>query len=142
MEGRSPMYLLFGLIIGIFAGLFYSFIVQPARYYDAAPHAMNDEFKDQYRYMAALSYNATGDLGRARSRFILLQDADTAGALDNQAQKLLGSGGSAQDAQALANLASILRKEAQPEAPAEQPAEGESNPLIVPTATLIPGVSP
>ena len=76
-----------------------------------------------------------------RSRFILLQDADTAGALDNQAQKLLGSGGSAQDAQMLANLASILRREAPPEAQ-EQPAEAESNPLITATATLIPGVSP
>jgi len=141
MEGRSPMYLLFGLIIGVFVGLFYSFFVQPARYFDAAPHAMNDEFKDQYRYMIALSYNATGDLGRARSRFVLLQDADTAGALDNQAQKLLGSGGSAQDAQMLANLASILRREAPSEAQ-EQPEEGESNPLITPTATLIPGVSP
>lgn len=142
MENRSPMYMVFGLLIGFAIGLFYALFIMPATYVNASPVALEEDFKDQYRMMAARAYEATGDFGRLQSRLALLQDADPASALDNQAQKILTTGGLPDDAQMLANMARLLRAQGGvPEVPLDMPPTPD-NPMFQVTATLIPGINP
>ena len=142
MENRSPMYMVFGLALGFAIGFFYALFVMPAAYVNSSPAALEDGFKDQYRMMAVKAYDATGDFGRVQSRLALLQDADPAAALDNQAQKILSTGGLPSEAQMLANMARLLRSQgAAPELPQEIPPT-PYNPMFQVTATLIPGANP
>jgi hypothetical protein len=66
-EKRGPWYLLTGLGIGIAIGVWVGWSIAPVQYADTLPATLRSDFKDQYRYMIAASYSATGNLERARA---------------------------------------------------------------------------
>ena len=71
---RIPWYLIGGLLLGIILGLVYSWLISPIEYVDAAPSALRADFKDQYRALVALAYQADGNLGLAGARLEALGD--------------------------------------------------------------------
>ena len=137
-EERGSWYLLTGLIIGIVLGLLYSWLISPIEYTNTTPNTLRTDFKDTYRLTVALSYQATGDLARAQARLNLFGDDDSALALAEQAQRHRAEGGTAEEAQALAELAAALGQ-APPPVTASPVATGtEAPPTVTPTLTLSP----
>lgn len=107
---RGSWYLLTGIVIGIVLGLFYAWKIQPAQYINAAPDALSQEFKDQYRIMIAKAYLANGDPVRAKARLELLGSGDLFQALSEQAQRTLAQNNQSEEARALGILAIELGK--------------------------------
>ena len=107
-RGKGPWYLLTGLMIGLAIGLLYAWLLDPVEYSNASPQALKPDYKDDYRGMIALSYQANGDLGRSLGRLALLKDEDMPQALNVQAQRILARNGDQDQARALAELAVAL----------------------------------
>jgi hypothetical protein len=111
-RGRGPWYLIFGLALGLAAGLLIAWVISPVRYVENGPNSLKGEFKDQYRAMIALAFQANGDLGRAQARLDLLEDANSAQRLASQAQQVLAedgnSGAVGEQVRAMALLAAAL----------------------------------
>jgi hypothetical protein len=105
---RLPWDILLALLAGLGLGLVYSWVISPARVTDAEPLALRADFKDHYRSAIAAAYAATGNLPRAQARLSLLGDADPIEALNAQAQRMLASGQSIEEADQAAGLASAL----------------------------------
>ena len=105
---RIPWAALLALLAGVGLGLVYSWVISPLRVVDAEPVALRADFKDQYRSAIAAAYAATGDLTRAQARLTLLQDGDPIEALNAQAQRMLASSESFEEADQVAALASAL----------------------------------
>jgi hypothetical protein len=108
--GRSPFYLLTGLVIGIVLGVLYSWLWIPAEALEAHPADLRDDFKDAYRELIARAYTSNSDLGRAEARLALLGDSDPARELAVQAQLSLGQEGASDAARALGILAAHLQE--------------------------------
>jgi len=105
---RLPWHIILALLVGFGTGLVYSWIIAPRGVTDAAPALLRADFKDNYRAAIAASYAATGHLPRAKARLLLLEDPDSAEALNAQAQRMLASGDSAGQADQVAALALAL----------------------------------
>jgi hypothetical protein len=105
---KPPLYLITGVVIGLFLGLIVAWIVWPPRVDAVAPNSLAAEYRDQYRLMTALAYASSGDLGRAQARLALLGDNDPVRALTTQAQAALVNSATQREARALAGLASDL----------------------------------
>lgn len=100
--------LILGLVLGFALGLAYTWLVNPVLYLSTTPASLGPDAKDTYRVTIAESYAATGNLDRAHSRLVLLEDPNPGYALGAQAQRSLG-GGFPAEAQALAQLASDIQ---------------------------------
>ena len=110
-ESRGSWYLLTGLIIGIFLGIFYSRNILPVSYIDTSPDSLRREDKDRLQILIASAYLSNGDLVRARARLELLGDQDISRTLTEQAQRTLAEDGASSEAQALGLLALALGEE-------------------------------
>ncbi|MFN2147878.1 MAG: hypothetical protein ACK2T2_05760 [Anaerolineales bacterium] len=108
MRGRGVLLLLIGLLIGLVAGLYYSWVVNPVEYVDSAPSSLRQNFKDDYLALIASAYAHTGDLQRTRARLASLQLDDPASALSRLAQSRLAEGRPESEVLALAQLAAVL----------------------------------
>jgi hypothetical protein len=95
------------LLLGVGAGLAYSWIISPLRLTDAPPALLRSDFKDQFRFVIAASYAATGNLPRAQARLTVLGDEDPVESLNAQAQRAI-AGGQFVQADQLAALALAL----------------------------------
>ncbi|GAP08157.1 hypothetical protein ATHL_03058, partial [Anaerolinea thermolimosa] len=135
-ERRGHWYLLTGLVLGLVLGLLVSLVLSPVRYVDAEPAALAERYKNEFRQWVALAYQADGNLPRARERLNLLQDADPRQALAAQAQRVLGEGGSPDEARALAALAAALSGVEQ--VAVSTPASGDQPTLPPNPATELP----
>ncbi len=114
MKERSfPWYIVTGLIVGVVIGLIYSMWIAPIKYYNTSPAGLSEEYKQQYRNLIALAYEADGDLARAEARLRLLNDPDPIQALAAQSQSLQASGQYLKESQALAILTAALFQKAQ-----------------------------
>lgn len=105
---RIPWTVLLALLAGLGLGLVYSWMISPLRVVDADPVALRADFKDAYRSAIAAAYAATGNMTRAQARLALLGDSNSIEALNAQAQRMLASGESFQQADQLAALALAL----------------------------------
>jgi hypothetical protein len=105
---RLPWDVLLALLAGLGLGLVYSWMISPLRVVDAKPTALRTDFKDAYRSAIAAAYAATGNIIRAQARLTLLEDANSVEALNAQAQRMLASSDSFQQADQLAALALAL----------------------------------
>jgi hypothetical protein len=127
------------LLAGLGLGLVYSWIISPARVTDSEPLALRADFKDHYRSAIAAAYAATGNLPRAEARLSLLADADPIEALNAQAQRMLASGQSFEQAEQVAALASALEQGIPFEFTSTPVAETTNS--IISTSTLLPDPS-
>ena len=109
-EKRGHWYLLTGFLLGAALGLVYAWMISPVRYVDTSPSALSDAYKDQYRLMIAMAYQADFDLGRAQERLKLVDTANPASELAAQAQRMQASNASPQAVRALALLAYSIGK--------------------------------
>lgn len=114
-EKQSSWYLVTGLILGLILGLVYAWVINPVVYEFTVPANLNHDDKDTYRSTIAQVYTATGDLERAKLRLDLLEDDDLVFTLGAQAQRWLADG-NAEEARALALLASVLQMDESPSA--------------------------
>jgi hypothetical protein len=105
---RNNWYLLTGLLLGLAIGLVISLLALPLTNAEALPSELNDQARAEYRLMIARAFVAEPNLERAKSRLALLGDAKPAEAMVAQAQELLATGGTEDDARALAYLAAML----------------------------------
>jgi hypothetical protein len=136
---RVPWDIILTLLAGLGLGLVYSWILSPARVVDAEPLTLRSDFKDQYRSAIAAAYAATGNLPRAQARLSLLADSDPIEALNAQAQRMLGSGQSLEQADQVAALASALEQGVALEV-TSTPVPQIANTVII-TATPLPDPS-
>jgi hypothetical protein len=107
---NTTLHIILALLIGLGAGLAYSWLISPVTYVDASPAILRVDFKDQYRNVIAASYASTHDLPRARARLVLLGDVDSIGELSAQAQRMLASGEPFESVRPLAQLATDLQQ--------------------------------
>ena len=140
---RGPAALLeIALTLGLAAGPALAWVVAPGQARGTLPHSLRSDYKDQVREAVAAAYAATGNLGRARARLILLRDTEAIDALTAQAQRALAAGQPFETAQELARLASDLRAgiaSVSPR-PTEPPAESAAEPLS--PAAIAPSKTP
>jgi hypothetical protein len=127
------IHLLLALLAGLGLGLAYSWTLSPVTYVDASPDILRVDFKDQYRSVIAASYASTHDLGRTRARLELLGDADPAGELSAQAQRMVAAGESAEAIQPIAQLAQDLQQGF-----ASVPSTSTSTPIIPTSSKTTP----
>ena len=138
---RIPWDILLALLIGLGLGLVYAWILAPRGATDTSPSILRTDFKDQYRSAIAAAYAATGNLPRAQARLALLGDANPIDTLNAQAQQMLASGESFQQADQVAALALAISDEHGAVIPTEtefvEPVTEAAN-NDVPTSTLPP----
>lgn len=138
-EKRGPWYLLTGVVIGIVLGVLVGWAIPPGQDANTTPATLRSDFKDEYRYMIAAAYSATGNLVRARARLALLTDADSVKALGDQAQRMLANNTAPEVVRSLADLSEALHGgsnstplSASPQ-PATPPGEAATPPAAPPT---------
>lgn len=135
---QPPLYLLTGLVLGLVAGLLGSWLLFPPAVVDVPPASLDEANKDQYRTMVALAYAASGDLHRAETRLVLLDDPDPVRALVSQAQLNLVDADTQREARALSQLAAALESHLASQATASAPAEALQGDETSGAATPIP----
>lgn len=128
-EGRGHWYLLTGALVGLVLGLIVAWWVAPVQSTASLPANLRTDFKDEYRYMIAASYAATGNLGRARARLALLADKDMIAALDAQAQRMTANNIAPSVVRNISSFSLALQKETPPTA-TEPPASQDVLPTI------------
>lgn len=111
-ERRGFLYLLTGLALGLGLGLGIAWGLAPTQFTDTTPSSLRRDFKDEYRYMIASAYGATGNLARAQARLGTIGDADQAKALGEQAQRMQANNSPRQVTQILADLSEALQVQA------------------------------
>jgi len=109
---RVPWEIILALLAGVGLGVVYSWVISPLRVIDASPVALRADFKDVYRSAIAAAYAANGNLPRAQARLALLKDPDPVEALNAQAQRIMGSTDSFQQADQVVALALALNENA------------------------------
>ena len=108
-QKRGFLFLITGLVLGIGIGLLVAWGIAPVQYIDTTPSTLRFDFKDEYRYLIAAAYTASGDLPRAQARLTTLADADPVKALGAQAQRMLADNVSMEKIRILANLSEALQ---------------------------------
>lgn len=126
---------LLGFILGLAAGLAYSWILNPVEYTDTAPASLRQDFKEDHLSLIAAAYAASGDLNRARARLALLGVIASPEEMSRLAQSRLAAGRPESEARALAQLAAVLGERPSPliGTPSATPAQNN-----LPTATTSP----
>jgi hypothetical protein len=100
--------LLFGLIIGLAAGLYYAWMVEPVTYVAAGPARLSEENQGEYILMVSQSYAVDGDWERAKERLDLLGDPNIADTVSSQLEQYLRDGRPADNLNMLATIAGKL----------------------------------
>jgi hypothetical protein len=131
-----------GVVVGVAAGLYYAWAVNPVEYTDTSPASLRSDFKADYLALIASAFDGTGDLERARARLALFPDANPADTLAALAQQRLAQGRPGAEVSALARLASALSG-----SPALTPAKtkttsGTQPATTTPTPTRFPTSTP
>ena len=126
-----------GALLGMSAGLLYSWTINPVEYVDAAPASLRANFKEDYLSLIAASYDYSSDLQHARARLADLQFEDPASSLSRLAQNRLAAGRPQAEVLALAQLAAVLGERPVPltSPGVEQPATPTPAPSPTTTAT-------
>ncbi|HRQ39338.1 MAG TPA: hypothetical protein PLD25_15635 [Chloroflexota bacterium] len=133
-SGRRPFWqrvstagwLLLGLVIGLSAGLYYSWVVDPVVYINAGPSRLSEAHKAEYIFLVSQSYAADGNWGQAQQRLAALEDpnlAETVNALLESYVRNLAS------PEALRHLAALAQ---------QLGAEGGAVGIFAPTAAALP----
>ncbi|MGD9092950.1 MAG: hypothetical protein PVF74_08875 [Anaerolineales bacterium] len=66
------------ILVGIAAGLFYGWMINPVKYVDTTPDSLRIDYQSDYVLMVAESYSAEGDLAMSVRRLALLGTAPPA----------------------------------------------------------------
>lgn len=100
--------LLGGVIIGLAAGLFYTWQVNPVKYTDVSPDTLRADYKTDYVVMIAHAYAADSNLDLARARLATLKLASPGQFVADTAAQQITAGAPLDDLRALNALAAAL----------------------------------
>ena len=100
--------LLGGVIIGLAAGLFYTWVINPVKYTDVSPDTLRADYKTDYVVMIARAYAADSDLDLARARLATLSLANPGQFVADTATRQIAAGAPLDDLRALNALATAL----------------------------------
>lgn len=127
-----------GFILGVIAGLYYAWRVDPVEYVDTAPASLRGDFKSQYLALIASAYASTGDFERATARLRLLPEFKRPETVAALAREWLTPSHLGSEARALARLAGDLGASpiTAPSAPAPttSPSPGDATPTRLSSA--------
>lgn len=105
MIKRGWVWLIAGLILGLTAGLIYTWALKPVAFYDTYPPLMHEDFRADWVRMTGLAYGNEGDLARARLRLQDLPADEIQGILTQALDTAVDSGRPLSVLQRLAALA-------------------------------------
>lgn len=108
MKRRNVLSLLLGLLIGIAAGITYSWVINPISYSETTPYSLRPQYRQEYFLLTALSYSQNGDLMKAEERLASFSDLALPAELSRLAQQNLSQERPVAEARALAQLAAAL----------------------------------
>lgn len=142
--------LLGGLLLGLAAGVFYSWGINPLSYNETTPNSLREGYRQDYFLLTALSYMKNGELVRTEERLASFPAENLPADLSRQAQTSLADGRPVLEARALAQLAAAL---SEPQSivstavtatptPSPQPTEPLPTATPAPAATRAPTVTP
>ncbi len=97
-----------GVGVGLLAGVFYAWRVNPVSYTQTDPTSLRADFRMDYLALIASAHAGTGDLGRAQARLAVFGAEAIGETLGALAQQRLASGYPEAEARALAGLAAAL----------------------------------
>ncbi|GAB4533913.1 MAG: hypothetical protein Fur0018_23590 [Anaerolineales bacterium] len=92
------------ILIGLAAGLFYGWVVNPVSYVDTSPQALHPAYKADYVLMTAEIYRADGDFQAAVQRLQWLGDAPPAEVVQQAIAFATSAGYSSADVQLMQRL--------------------------------------
>ncbi len=102
---RPWIWIAVGLMLGLFAGLVYTWVFQPVAFYDTYPPLMREDFRTDWIHMTGLAYADDGDLERARLRLKDLRQVEVRNALAQTLDAAVTTGRPVLTLQRLASLA-------------------------------------
>lgn len=107
---RSSAWLpwILGIGVGLLAGVFYAWRVNPVSYTQTDPTSLRADFRMDYLALIASAHAGTGDLGRAQARLAVFGTEGMGETLGALAQQRLAAGYPEAEARALAGLAAAL----------------------------------
>ena len=85
------------IALGIAAGMFYGWVVNPVEYVDIAPESLREDYKTDYVLMTAEAYQVNFDLGTAVRRLAQLGDTPPADTVTEAVAYALEHGYAADD---------------------------------------------
>ncbi len=131
--------LVVGAVTGLAAGVGYAWLVRPARFADAAPASLREDFRDEYLALIAAAFQASGDAQRAQARLALFPDL-APGDLANISARLAVLHGEDASVHGLATLAALetLRPQPTPTGPATATLIARTTPLATFPLTVSP----
>lgn len=68
------IYFILAVLVGITAGLYYGWQINPVQYVDTTPASLRVDYRTDYVLMVAETYQAEGDLDLAARRLAVLGD--------------------------------------------------------------------
>jgi hypothetical protein len=130
-----------GIGVGLLAGVFYAWRVNPVSYTNTDPTSLRADFRMDYLALVASAHASTGELARAQARLSVFEAQDMAETLGALAQLRLAAGYPESEARALAGLAAALG-ERPGSLPPGSPAPTRSTTTPPATATMGPTRTP
>jgi len=100
--------LLGGISLGVAAGVFYTWVLNPVKYVDVSPDTLRADYKADYVVMIAQAYVADGDISLARTRLATLKLPNPGQFVADTASQQMAAGASVDDLRALNTLATAL----------------------------------
>ena len=134
-EPRGPWYLFTGLILGVVAGLLFSWMILPVNYVDTAPDTLREDFKDTYRALIAVAYLSSGNVERAKVRLGTLNSEGSLDQYETLTRLAEDDGRTQSERQALSLLAAALYSQ---EVPIVPTTPGIPTETLQPTAVVSP----
>ncbi len=97
-----------GLVVGLALGLVYTWVVAPVELVNTHPVLLRTDYRWDWVRLAALSYVADGNLGRARARLAELEHEDVTSAIQILIEEYAAAGRPAEIMRSLTTLAQAL----------------------------------
>ncbi len=95
-------------MIGLAAGLFYTWVINPVKYTDVSPDTLRADYQADYVVMIARAYTLDANLDLARARLATLKLASPGQFVADIAAQQIAAGAPADDLRALNALATAL----------------------------------
>ena len=106
---RPALYnLMFGLLVGLTASLYYAWEIAPVQYVDNSPQSLRGEYAHDYLLLVAQTYAVEQDIGRAHLRLATLALEEPDQFVAGRAEEMIAAGLSTADIRAMAAFAKAL----------------------------------
>lgn len=137
-------WILLGLVLGLAAGLWYAWMIDPVTFVEVSPARFNEQYQDDYILLVSQSYAVNGDWLRAEQRLAALDDPAISQTVANLLEQSVREQKPAGAIRNLAILARQLGAETQAVALfAPTPVQGSTaTPTATPQASLTPSLTP